>query len=914
MHERWRHAILGWWSNTICHHPKAVLLLSGIAVVAAIGITVTGLTFQSDRNALIAVDIAWNQRFIDWTNHFEAARQFVVVVDSGPDAAHLADARRLVDELGPLLENNPHVDDVVWALEGDMLEQYPGLLRIAPMDELQSRLEQIRQSRPLIESATPAELLAAIRSTMIAAADDDVDEAEALAGIEQLRMLFDAMGRMLSDDAADAADLAATLAGSDMVPQRQYLASDNQRLLFITVIPNRKTDADINPLKAIIESLRESIAQVNAKYPTVEAGLTGIEVIEADETDIATTDSTRATILAFVLITIVLVTAFHSFRTPLLTLTALMTGVAWSFGFLTLTVGHLQVLSVVFAVILLGLGVAFGIHLVSGLELVRHDHEDSPIGFDAAMRETFETVGPGIITGAVTTAAAFMTTMLTDFTGVGEMGWIAGCGVLLCLVAMFAVLPALLRLIKPRHQHVVHMQDRFIHLYEDRWVMPVVRHPKMTLAVTMIITAVSLYIAVTRMHFDYDLLKLQPTGTPSVELASKITDEGGSSIWFGVSVVDDLDELHDLAARFREQPTVAAQLGGVGLLAPPDADRRAGMIAEVRQSLEPKLGRIVAGDESHAASDADALITRLDEVRMLLSLGAFRDMSSDMRAAILMTIESIDQVSKRLNALGDSERQQRVAALGETYRSLRREAAVALDRALGDEPLTFDDLPPQLLRPYDDGAGRYAMLVFPRLPADGSIKSAMAPRFLPKFVDQMASVDSDITGSAPQFYRSGVLIKNAYIKAGVLAFLVVLVLVVIDFGSIIDAILTLLPVAVGFTLTFAVMWLVGMQINPANIIILPLMFGIGVDAGVHMLHRYRLSPTLDPPGLARGTGKGITLTALTTMIGFGSLMIASHRGIFSLGFTMTVGMALTMLSCWLMMPAILVLRRGKQGI
>ncbi len=158
---------------------------------------------------------------------------------------------------------------------------------------------------------------------------------------------------------------------------------------------------------------------------------------------------------------------------------------------------------------------------------------------------------------------------------------------------------------------------------------------------------------------------------------------------------------------------------------------------------------------------------------------------------------------------------------------------------------------------------------------------------------------------------SGELIRTSYQSAGVAALVVVFVLVWIGMRDLRDALLCLAPVAVGFALTFGLMWLVGMQVNPANIIVLPLMFGIGVDSGVHMLHRYRQEPAASPPGLTHGTGKGITVTSFTTMIGFAAMMLARHRGIQSLGFVLTVGLALTLLACWTVVPACLRLRQLK---
>ena len=178
----------------------------------------------------------------------------------------------------------------------------------------------------------------------------------------------------------------------------------------------------------------------------------------------------------------------------------------------------------------------------------------------------------------------------------------------------------------------------------------------------------------------------------------------------------------------------------------------------------------------------------------------------------------------------------------------------------------------------------------------------------------MRTVDPEVTGVVVQIYKSGDLIKHGFLRIGVIALAVVLVLTCLMFRSIMDALLALVPALIGFTLTFGIMGATGVNLNPANIIILPLMFGIGVDAGIHILHRVRADPTDRPLGLAHGTGKAITLTALTTMIGFAAMMTARHRGIASLGFVMTMGLGLTLTACWIAMPALLEIRARWRGV
>jgi len=289
-----------------------------------------------------------------------------------------------------------------------------------------------------------------------------------------------------------------------------------------------------------------------------------------------------------------------------------------------------------------------------------------------------------------------------------------------------------------------------------------------------------------------------------------------------------------------------------------------------------------------------------------------------LRASLTDLLPVINRFTSTGNALSPDERAKRLARIQREYTAWRSQSALRIAAMLDTTPLEPTDLPDELLRPYvgKDDAGRtlYALEVSPMIDPDQfrGVTNPLDPTFLPRFIDDLTSVDPNATGVIMQVYRSGDLIFSSYQRAGVYALIAVFVLVLIDFRNVIDALLSLVPVVVGFTVTFAVMWLVGMPINAANIIVLPLMFGIGVDAGVHIIHRYRMDPTR-PLGMTAGTGKGITITTLATIIGFGSMMLARHRGIASLGFVMSVGVGLTLLACWIVMPACLeVLQRHRE--
>lgn len=911
MFDRFRHRFLGWWSRLVSRRPGWVLFVATAVAVASVAVAYGQLRFESDRNALVDADLPWNQRFQTWREQFPNTDELVVVVDAyGGADEHRHEARRraerLVDEIGPRLEASDAVLEAVWGF--DSAAVHPRAIRLEPMPAFERRLAELRQARPLLASATASAFLDTALARL-RGSDEPPALEDQVAGLEQFRRAVEAFTHRLEAPPDEPMDLGGRVAGPAELGGWRYLRSENERLLLVRVTPRVDREA-LNPHRAAIAEVRAILDDAQAAHSEVELGLTGNKVIAADETATATRDSTLASLVAVALIAIVLITAFHSLRVPIMLIIALGLGIGWSFGFLTLAIGHLQVISVVFVVLLLGLGIAFGIHLASGFELVRHAFPDTRAGFRNALQQTLETVGPGLVTGAVTTAAAFATTVFTEFRGVAEMGMIAGVGVLLCLVAMCSVYPALLRLLKPRHHHFRPMEARRIHLFEPHWVMPFVRRPRATLTVAGLVVLLSLG-AITQMRFDYNLMALLPREVESVEWQRRLVEQGGQSIWSVTSITSSLDEARERAERFRALPDVES-VGGVAMLFPAQAQQRRDMIDQARRHMGENLQRALDADEGPRESEAASLIDRANALRFALAFGSW-GAPPEVQTRLGELQGALAAFTGTLEGMSAERRAEAVAALECDYQSWRQEVAQLIEQALSHEAVQPDDLPSKLLAPYfgraADGSPRYAMEVYPRLPE--GVEDALEPPFLGRFVNKIYEVDDQVTGSLVQVYESGTLIWVAYLWAGVYALAAVFLIVAIDFQSLRDAALALVPVATGFSVTFAVMYLVGLNINAANIMVLPLMFGIGVDAGVHVLHRYRQSPHHQPPGLTAGTGKGVTLTSLTTMIGFGALMLASHRGIAGLGFVLTVGIGMTMLACWSVMPAWLELRNQR---
>ncbi|MFW6032950.1 MAG: MMPL family transporter, partial [Phycisphaeraceae bacterium] len=773
MLDRLRHQFLGRLSRLISHWPRSILLVALLLAAGSAVLTIFLLEFQASRSALISRELPWNQRYLKWQEDFPAGADLVVVVDAfeadEPAEQARGRAERFVETLVPRLEELPVVGEVLWGF--DPGEVTPRALRLQPMPEFRDRLTQLAQSETLLTSPTPAELMEQAMSRM-QQAGGGAGGAAAGEGIAGFQRIIEAFQTRLQTPAEQDVDLYARVADGDQLGGWRFLETDNGRFLFIRVTLARDLGTLTDTTEAL-EQVRGVLAEMREQYPELEFGMTGAAVIQADETAAAMYDSTLASIIATVLITILLVTAFHSFRVPLLLVTALLVGVVWSFGFLTLTIGHLQVISVVFAVILLGLGVAFGIHVASRFELIRHQYADTERGFRDALQDTLETIGPGILTGALTTAAAFCTTLLTEFTGVAEMGGIAAAGILLCLIAMCTVFPALLRIYKPFHRHVVPMEKRFVHLYDDRWVMPFVRRPKRTIVIGGLIVLASAA-GISQIGFDYNLLALLPADLQSVVWQRRVVEQGGQSAWYGVAIVDDMEKAREAARQFRN-PRLGAlgELGGVGLLIPPEdeAERKRELLEQVRQDVGPAAAEAINASEVPEDAETD-LLRQLRGLQLALSFAGLQAPDA-LRPQLAELQTTVTQTLQQAARLPEAEREARLAALDADYQQWREQVARQVSQALAPGPVRVSDLPESLMSSYisREGPRRYTLEVYPDLPE--GVEDPLAPEFLGTFVAQLRAAadaaDVPVTGSIVQIYESGELIKRSYMRAGVYA-------------------------------------------------------------------------------------------------------------------------------------------------
>lgn len=269
--------------------------------------------------------------------------------------------------------------------------------------------------------------------------------------------------------------------------------------------------------------------------------------------------------------------------------------------------------------------------------------------------------------------------------------------------------------------------------------------------------------------------------------------------------------------------------------------------------------------------------------------------------------------ARRLGALDDRS----LLRAMRLYANDRSRLAGTLAALRDAQPTTPERLPKALQDTMIAQDGSLLIRVYPKQPEPGDpwakTGGVLSPERLTPFARAVLAAAPNATGSTVQIFESTRLITAAYRDAALYALAAITLILLLDFRSLADTLCALLPVLAGAALMLAVMALTGMSLNLANMIVMPLLAGIGVGCGVHAVRRWRLQPHDPPPGLAGGSGRAITLTTLTTVLGFAALIPGEHRGIQSLGIVMSLGLAMVWAVTIFILPAVLGLR-GRMRI
>jgi hypothetical protein len=420
------------------------------------------------------------------------------------------------------------------------------------------------------------------------------------------------------------------------------------------------------------------------------------------------------------------------------------------------------------------------------------------------------------------------------------------------------------------------------------WLPGLTHRPRAVLAVGLALVLGCAALA-GRLGYDHNLLNLQPRGLESVAWEHRLIDKAAGATWDARSIARTRDEALALKARYEALPGVG-RVVEVASLVPADQDRKLPAVRAIRdrlaalpppEKLPPPLGSSPAGLRASA-----------ERVRRFAGSDTALSSSAGELLAALGTL-SADAAAARLK-----EFDRRLAA--DLAADLHQLKAVSRPA-----PIALDDLPPALRERHVGARGEFLVRAFAK---DGLWDYPA----LERFTAEAATADPEATGKAFRTLEGLRQMKLGFEWAGAYALAAIVLVFLLDFRRVRAVLLGLAPLAVGVTLTLGVMGACGVPLNPANMIALPLVVGVGVDYGVHVLHDYRARAAGRAFALRPAVGRGVLIKALTTVLGFGTLVIARHRGMASLGLTLTLGVTFCMIAALVWLPALLRLLDERQ--
>lgn len=834
-----------------------------VALAVAIGLTALSgfyaagnLKIDTDTAGMISEDLPFRQRFKAFRHAFPTLSDNVaIVIDADvPDRAD-----RAADRLAARLRADPDRFPLVFSPETHPFFLRSGLLYLG-LDDLTGLADDLADSQPFLSTLAADPSLRGLAGVL----KDALDGAE---NDDQARRIASVLNRISEAAAATAEGKSAPLSWRNLI--NTSLDEGTNRRVIVT-----KPKVDFGSLSPAAEAMARIRTLARDAGLTEEAGvtvrLTGGVVISTEELESVKNGATNAGLVSLVLVAILLAWGIRSLRLVLGILAALICGLVWTAGFTTLAIGHLNLVSVAFAVLFIGLGVDFGIHFALRFREERLGAGDQ--------REVMRRTGHGLAMplGLSATAAAisFFSFIPTDYRGLSELGLIAGAGMFIAFAATFTVIPAFLSLLPPSAPRTALATRSFG--WSDH------RIATGALALGAICAAV-----VPFARFDLDPIKLRDPSTESVRTFRDLAATPGLSPYTIEVLANSLSDAYEVAGKLRLLPQVDKVVTAANLV-PVEQEEKLAIVADLN-IFYATLGTSDPVPVTEAERGA-----------------AFEVLRQTLQRAADRPLKELSDAARKLDARMEklSNPEQRIAFEKDVFEFFAPQVE-RLKLALSARPVALKDLPPEVLGRYLAPSGRARVQVYPS-------ENLEDPDALARFVVAVREISPGATDSPVEILEAGRAVVNSVVTAALISIVAVSAMVFAMMRSVRDTLLVLIPLILAALYTVAATVALGMPFNFANVIVLPLLMGLGVASGIHLVSRAREEHS-GTVAFATSTPRAVTFSALTTIASFGSLAVSSHRGTASMGELLMLSIGLTLVCTLIVLPSLMQLWPARKS-
>ncbi|MCK5478209.1 MAG: MMPL family transporter, partial [Methylococcales bacterium] len=593
------------------------------------------------------------------------------------------------------------------------------------------------------------------------------------------------------------------------------------------------------------------------------------------ELESVTEGAAIAGIVSLILVCISLWVGLRSFKLLIATFITLIMGLILTAGFATVTIGHLNLISIAFAVLYIGLGVDYAIHICL------HYRECRAQGMEnrEAISDSIHTVGFSIFLCAMTTSMGFLAFIPTDYSGVSELGIISGGGMFIGLAVSLTVLPALLTVLSLKNVKPISSTFNLGPIT----TLPF-RHGT-RIKVYSVIFALLSGVLLTQLVFDSNPINLRDPNSESVSTIKELLASQTDSPFALSALAPDMGSATKLAHQLEQLPSVHNTIYLKDLVAKNQDEK-----LEVIEELDLILG--------NQLSTFDNTLNDTNPKQALLTLNSAitEVLKKETTNAPKTTLEQL-QNSINLFLLINAEKKDEIYnTLEKNIIGLLPFTLNRLKTSLTATPYQLADLPDYILSHWLSSNGLYKILIMPE-------KDQNQVENLKQFVSEVQTAAPSSSGLPVADQASGVAVVNAFIQAFTGAVLAIFLLLLIILRDIRSTLLVIGPLLLAGLLTGATNVLLNNSFNFANIIALPLLMGMGVDSGIHIMHRLKSGLSCNKEILQSSTARGVFFSSLTTMCSFSSLAFTPHVGTASMGLLLAVGIFFTLVCTLIVLPA-----------
>jgi uncharacterized protein len=879
-YRNWRTRIIASLTNFVTRAPKTVVICAVLLSLISAWYAAKNLTLDANTDSLISPDRAFMQKYTAYCKEFGDLEYLYVAVDAKGNPAA---AKAAVDELKLGLESLADLPGVYARIDGD--EQWRLAPRAMSTTELKSLLTASDGFQPLLATAESS----SNAFTVLSAADERLQRlmSNGLSmSVEERQRIGAGAALLMSAVSAQSDD------GFAFAHERksEYLVSSSGNMFFIEILP-QKDFSGLGTIEPVLTKIRGVISQVQSHSPAVDIGLTGKPVLQADELLTTNQDMTRGTLIAAILVMIFTMWTFGSLVRPILACVVLAMTFACTYGTATLLVGRLNLLSLVFMLVLVSAGVDYGIHTIA-----RYTEFRGKLGTFQAMRSGMEANTNPTWVGAFTSAAVFFIALGTEFGGLRELGIIAGSGLVICALMMTTVLPALIILVDGWRE--IRAKDRgvsesVISLPADVQPSSPSRKRPTRILICCGIATIALCSLIPLMRFESNLLKLQADGLESIQWEHRILEDSLSASWFGAVICRTEAQVTSTVERAHAQPLVA-EVRSVLDLVQPDSAERIKLRAELAMALLPSTAATVGGSlkanpvqqQELTGAFVESVRKRLGQMLVLASLQP----KPEELAPLRKIAEALTQLERKLN-----DPQLRMVAQAQAQEMVEHTGNALKQMGVGANAGLRESLPLAVRARFVSPEGGMLVSIFPKI-------DLWEFAALESFVKTLRTIDPEATGAPMTVFESIVDMRDAFILMSTWSALAITLLVWLDLRSVVSTATCIACLFIGMSWTFGLLGLLGVSLNLANFFSVPMLLGFGIDSCVHVMHRAREQENSHALGW---TMRAVILSAVTTAVGFGTLLFASHRGLQSLGLIMFIGSFSCLICAVTLLPAAL---------